>query len=223
MPALGVPPPYREPLTKLAGLSDDDARELVSAIAALDPFAAVSRIEEATATVLDDGATAGEKQLALPLLALRGQLRKMTPGEIAARLSESADLDLDDAARSKLRARAEEILGTPVFGSTGVATDLQTLNERNYQSARIVTDLRPVFDDNLTLPPGGAVIIETLQIQTWSRDGGSQLLFVSMDEFDLRALQSIVQRALDKTDTLKTFIAEKGLSYFELEKEGAEG
>ena len=86
-----------------------------------------------------------------------------------------------------------------------------------------MTDLRPVFDDNLTLPPGGAVIIETLQIQTWSRDGGSQLLFVSMDEFDLRALQSIVQRALDKTDTLKAFIAEKGLSYFELEKEGAEG
>jgi hypothetical protein len=223
VPALGVPHPYREPLTKLAGLSDDKASELVAAIAALDRFAPVSLIEVASAAILDDGGSVWEKQLALPLLALRGQLRKMTPEEIAERLSESGDLDLDEAARSRFRARAAAILGTPVFGSTGVATDLQTLNERNYQSARIVTDLRPVFGDDVTVAPGGAVIVETLQIQTWGRDGGSQLLFVSMDEFDLRALQSIVERALDKTETLKTFIAEKGLSYFELEKEGAEG
>jgi hypothetical protein len=124
-------------------------------------------------------------------------------------LSESTDLNLDDAEREALRTRAQAILDTDVFATTGVATDLQTQHERNYQSARIVTDVRPVFQDALDKAPDGAVIVETLQIQTWSRNGDSQLMFVSMDEVDLRQLQSIIQRALDKTETLKAFLAER--------------
>jgi hypothetical protein len=223
MAAFGIPPPYRESLTKLAGLPDADAERLIQEIGALAPFSPVSAIEEATSSVLGEGATPAERRLALPLLALRGQLRQMTTDAIAENLSESTDLDLDEAARSNLRSRAAAILEAQVFGTTGVATDLQTLHERNYQSARIVTDIRPVFQDDLAKAPDGAVIVETLQIQTWSRDGGAQLMFVSMDEADLRQLQSIVTRALDKTETLKAFIAEKGLSYFELEKEAVEG
>ena len=74
----------------------------------------------------------------------------------------------------------------------------------------------------MALDPDGAVIVETLQIQTWSRVGDTQLVFISMDEADLRQLRSIVDRALEKTETLKRFIAEKGLSYFELEQEDAD-
>lgn len=222
MAAFGIPPPYREPLTKLAGLPDQDAEKLIVAVGALTAFSPVSMIEEAAVSVLGEGATPAERRLALPLLALRGQLRQMTTKDIAKQLSESTDLDLDETLRSNLRVRAAAILETPVFSTTGVATDLQTLNERNYQSARIVTDLRPVFQDDVAKAPDGAVIVETLQIQTWSRDGGTQLMFVSMDEADLRQLQSIIARALEKTETLKAFVAEKGLSYFELEKEAAD-
>jgi hypothetical protein len=223
MAAFGIPPLYREPLTRLAGLPGKDAETLVRAIGALARYSPPSKIEEATASVLGEGATPSEKRLALPLLALRGQLRQMTPAAIAEHLSESNDLDLDESERENLRSRAAAILETDVFATTGVATDIQTQNERNYQSARIVTDVRPVFQDDLAKAPDGAVIVETLQIQTWSRNGGSDLIFVSMDEEDLRQLQSIVQRALDKTATLKTFLVEKDLAYFELEKEAVEG
>lgn len=223
MAAFGIPPPYREPLTRLAALSEGDAQALIQAIATLGRYSPPSTIEDATASVLGEAATPAERRLALPLLALRGQLRQMSTDAIAEKLSESNDLDLDEAARESLHSRAAAILETNVFGTTGVATDLQTQHERNYQSARIVTDLRPVFQDDLAQSPDGAVIVETLQIQTWSRDGDSQLIFVSMDEKDLRQLQAIVQRALDKTETLKAFLVEKGLSYFELEKEAVEG
>ena len=67
------------------------------------------------------------------------------------------------------------------------------------------------------------MLVETLQIQTWTRDGGSELIFVSMDETDLKQLKLTIDRALHKTETLKTFINEKGLSYFELEKEVVDG
>lgn len=223
MTAFGVPPPYREPLTTLAGLSEDDATRLLDEIAALPPFSPVSQIRDATTVVLGENATPGERRLALPLLALRGQLRQMSPEAIAERLSQSTDLELDESGRAALRERAAAILATAVLTTTAVATDLQTQNARNYQSARIVTDLRPVFQDDVDAQPVGGVIVETLQLQTWTRAGDLELIFVAMDETDLRQLRSIVDRALSKTETLKAFMVEKGLSYFELEKEDVEG
>jgi hypothetical protein len=222
VPPFGIPPAYRDSFTKLAKLPQEDAGKLVDAICELAAFQPVSSIEQATASVLGSNATPAEKRLALPLLALRGQLRQRTTAEIAEQLSESLDLELDDDDRVHLKERAGAILASAVFSSTGVATDLQTQNARNFQSARIITDLRPVFQDVVAKDPDGAVIVETLQMQTWTRDGGTDLVFVSMDESDLRQLRSIIDRALEKTDTLKRFIAEKDLAYFELEGEAAD-
>jgi hypothetical protein len=221
--ALWIPQLYREPLTTLANMSDADAARLVASIAELNRYSPVSMIQEATEAVLGEDATAGEKQLGVPLLALRGQLRQVPADEIARRLSESTELELDDEARTRLCSRAESILTTNVYETTAVATDLQTQNGRNYQSARIVTDVRPVFGEDLDADPSGAVIVETLQVQTWTRDGDTELIFVSMDEADLKQLHATVERALKKTATLKRFIDETGMSYFELEKEAVEG
>jgi hypothetical protein len=222
VPGFSIPSPYREPLTKLARLPDAEAERLTGEIGALRQFSPVSLIEKATATALGESATPAERQFTLPLLALRGQLRHMSPDKIGDQLSQSRDLDLEDHERAQLHARAAALLATSVFSSSGVATDLQTQNPRNYQSARIVTDLRPVFEDNVTIEPKGAVIVETLQIQTWTREGVSEQIFVSMDEHDLRQLKRTVERALEKTETLRRFLAEKSLAYFELEKEEVE-
>ena len=145
-----IPQPYREPLATLAQLPEDVASRLVEAIGALEAYSPVSRIQKATETILGNGASPGEKQLGLPLLALRGQLRQATPDDIAERLSQSSDLDLDPTSRANLRSRAAAILATPVYETTAVATDLQTQNGRNYQSARIVTDVRPIFQEKST-------------------------------------------------------------------------
>lgn len=222
MAQIWIPLPYREALTALAHLPEDTATRLVDALAALEAYSPVSRIQEATASILGEGASPAERQLGLPLLALRGQYRQTPLEEIATRVSESTELELDPAERDNLRSRTAAILGTPVYATTAVATDLQTQNARNYQSSRIVTDLRPVFQDRVDAQPTGAVIVETLQLQTWTRDGESEAIFVSVDETDLRQLQAMVERALRKTETLKVFLREKDLAYFELEKEVAD-
>lgn len=222
MAQIWIPLPYRDALTALAKLDDHVSGALIQALAALEPYAPVSQIQQATAAALGEDASPAEQQLGLPLLALRGQYRQTSLEDMATLVSESAELDLDGSARASLRSRVAAILATPVYATTAVATDLQTQNARNYQSARIVTDLRPVFQDDLDAQPSGAVIVETLQIQTWTRDGESEAIFVSMDETDLRQLKSTVERALRKTDTLKLFLKGKSLAYFELEKEVAD-
>jgi hypothetical protein len=213
-----IPLPYREALMALARLPGETADRLVDALAALEAYSPVSRIQEVTTSVLGEGASPAERQLGLPLLALRGQYRQTSLEDIAKRVSESTEFELDSEERADLRSRAAAILATPVYATTAVATDLQTQNAHNYQSARIVTDLRPVFQDNVDDRPSGAVIVETLQLQTWTRDGESEAIFVAMDETDLEQLQATVERALHKTETLKKFLKEKDLAYFELEK-----
>jgi hypothetical protein len=222
MAAFGVPPAYREPLMVLAGLTDQDADELIAKIGELPAFSPVSAIQAATVAVLGEDAGPATTQLAFPLLALRGQLRNMQAKEVAERLSESSDLELEPPSRAQLRRRAEAILETEVLSTTAVAADLQTQNPRNFQSAKIVTDIRPVFDDEVKARPRGTVIVETLQIQTWTREGNVELIFVSMDEQDLTQLRGIIDRALFKTKTLRTLLDEQDLPYFELEKEGSQ-
>lgn len=219
MAQIWIPFPYREALVALARLPEETTDRLIDALAELEAFSPVFRIEEATASVLSDDAGLAERQVGLPLLALRGQYRQTPLEEISSRVSESTELELDSDERADLRSRVARILATPVYGTTAIATDLQTQNARNYQSSRIVTDLRPVFQDDLDAQPSGAVIVETLQLHIWTRDGESEAIFVSMDEADLKQLKSTVERALRKTETLKAFLDTRELAYFELEKE----
>jgi hypothetical protein len=105
---------------------------------------------------------------------------------IAEALSRSADLDLsNDEARSRLGERVASILRTEALSTTAVGVELLTQFPRNYQVSRIFTDIRPLFHDEVEDRPTGAVIVETLQLQTWNRDGSTETLYVAMDEADL--------------------------------------
>lgn len=214
MADLGIPPAYRAPLVVLARLGDEDASGLVTRIRDLAAYAPVPDIQVAmTEAVGDEGAG-----LAAALLSIRGLFRTMPAAELATMLSAVRDLDLDPDERENLGERVRALLVTDVLSTTAVAVDLQTQNERNYQSARILTDLRPVFADDLDEAPTGGVIVETLQLQTWSRDGTVETIFVAMDEKDLTQLRVAVDRALKKTATLRRFMDDHDLTAFQLEE-----
>jgi len=168
---LGVPPQYREALARLADLPEDRAGRLIDAIAAVGPLASVGVIGSAAQSALEEDESLHADRLIPPLLSLRSELRDESADEIAETLSRSVDLELDAGSRQRLKERAAKILRTPAVSTTGVAIDLLTQHQRNYRSARIFTDVRPLFGEDVELPPVGAVIIEMLQLQTWDRDG----------------------------------------------------
>jgi hypothetical protein len=220
MADFGVPFQYRDALTELAQLPEDRFDRLVDALASLPAFAPVADIRAAAAQALDVAPDPAD-ELVLPLLALRGQIRNKPAERIAETLSSSTDLDLPADARERLAKRVEAVLKTEVFSTTGIGIELLTQFPRNYQVARIFTDIRPLFHDDVEDRPTGAVIVETLQIQTWNRDGGQETLFVAMDEADLVELQGVVKRALKKTATVRAFLEDQGIGYFELDKRGS--
>lgn len=216
--SLAVPPAYREALRDLANLDEAASQQVVANVAALPAYSAVPEIDAAVREALDESHRDDAGSIVASLLSVRGQLRGSSTDEIAGALSRSPHLELDTESRDRLRGRVSELLQSAAFSTTSVAVDLQTQHERNYQSARILTDLRPVFGDDLEANPSGAVIVEVLQLQTWTRSGESDAVFVAMDEHDLVQLQGVVERALKKTETLRGFLEQHGLTYFELDK-----
>jgi hypothetical protein len=60
--------------------------------------------------------------------------------------------------------------------------------------------------------------VEVLQLQTWNRDGATETLYIAMDEADLIELRGVMDRALDKTATLREMLEEQELTCFELDE-----
>jgi hypothetical protein len=217
MPSLRVPPGFRQPMADIAGLEDDVASSLVEVLRALPPYAPVTEIQRVVQQTVGDSTDSSPDAIAAALLSLRGQFRQLSGEDLAELVSESEELNVGDA-RPLLKDRLGDLLSTDVLNTTGVAVDLQTQHQRNFQSARIFTDIRPVFQHDLQDGPSGAVIVETLQLLTWNRTAGGEELYIAMDEDDLLELQRVVERAVAKTDALRAFLNEKGLPYFELER-----
>ncbi len=60
--------------------------------------------------------------------------------------------------------------------------------------------------------------MNTLQVDTWDRDGNTDTLHVAMDEADLRTLRDVIDRALRKTATLRELLSQQKLTLFELDE-----
>jgi len=217
---LGIPKTARKPLVALAQLDDVIADALIDALISGPALQPVRDLERRAEDVLPEAERDDFRPLVDALLSLRGGLRDIPLEQIVAGVASSADLDLEADARQLLQLRLHTLLSSEALSSTANAIELLTQNERNYRTARVLTDVRHVFAEDAVEKPAGAVIIEVLALQTWNRDGHAETLHVAMDETDLRELRDAMQRALDKTSNLRGLLREQGMTYFELDKRG---
>lgn len=77
------------------------------------------------------------------------------------------------------------------------ALDVLLQNERNFITARIVTDFRPVFKENPADEPAGAVVVHQLKI-TYREDGEQKNIFFALDSSDIQTLKRVAERAVNK-------------------------
>ena len=120
----------------------------------------------------------------------------------AARASE---LRLAQGGASKLRLILEKLLSIDTLRTVSKASRLQRDGERLYCSAKILSDIRPVFRSDPSLPPVGAVITHTLKVGYHEGSGHMETQIV-LDSDDLARLAAVVQRAQVKDKTLRKFL-----------------
>ena len=98
-----------------------------------------------------------------------------------------------------VEARFGELLQTAAIRTVAKAIDLTYEYANLFQEARIVTDIRPVFndDDGDDMKIDGAVVSYTLRLDYDNKEGNHSLS-VALDEIDVRALREQCERALQK-------------------------
>ena len=131
-----------------------------------------------------------------------GSRNQMTSSELAAALSEAA-LDANsekfpftDQQKSILESRLLRAFATRSLRVTGKAQSVVLDTDKRYLEARILTDLRPIFDDAAD-EIAAAAVIHNLRIR-YSENNDVKDAYFSMSGADLTALTEAIERALTK-------------------------
>jgi hypothetical protein len=135
------------------------------------------------------------------------ELASSVAGEILKRKGEHPDPVL-------LENRLSGLLGIQSLKLWAKAANVQHQYEEIFSAARIISDIRTVFEaDGVT--PLGAMVVHNLKIT--SVDGHHKFhdRFLALDNADLDILKEVLQRATDKTGSLENIIMKSGLTYFQ--------
>ncbi|MBC7818836.1 MAG: hypothetical protein IAG10_18250, partial [Planctomycetaceae bacterium] len=88
------------------------------------------------------------------------------------------------------------------IGITGKAQDVMWGHGRVFRGAHVVTQIRPVFRKEISVPPDNAVLVHDLRIDYREGQIESSCL-VTLDSGRIRELIQVLERALKKEETLR--------------------
>ena len=224
MPFLKIPEEDKAGFAKLLRLSDEAIEAVVSACREIRPklFA-----ENLTIELIPKVKVVPPEDIAGIIDSLWGLLvsgfhHDLLPDQIADDVVQALQ-SLDDneikslinesnAERFKQRFIRLLTIETLVVGAKALGV-LQE-NHNSFSSARILTDIRPVFGLNVSDAPRAAVILHMLNL-TYNQSGEIKEFFVALDTTDVKALREVLDRADTKSESLKALIGRSGITYLD--------
>jgi hypothetical protein len=105
----------------------------------------------------------------------------------------------------KMRVALEKLLSIDTLNTVSKASRLQRDGERLYCTAKILSDIRPIFKEDPSVRPAGAVITHTLKVGYHEGRDHVETQIV-LDSDDLEKLAAVVRRAQLKDKTLRAFL-----------------
>ncbi len=105
----------------------------------------------------------------------------------------------------------KELIRAAPIRSVAKAIDLSYDHANLFQGARIIADIRPIFNDSDgdQMAIDGAVVTYTLRLHYDNREGEHNLS-MALDEVDIRALQHQCDRAIKKAEFSKSAMMDTG-------------
>jgi hypothetical protein len=117
------------------------------------------------------------------------------------------DLQIPGEQRNEIEASIAAVLDSEAFLVTAKAANIAGEFERIFNQARILTDLRPIFNDP-SKKPVAALVVHTLRIAYEDVNGLSEF-FVSVHSKDIEKLIETLQRAIEKERALRASMSDE--------------
>lgn len=213
MASLSIPEPIRKTLAQIASLNENQVKELLDSLRATAP--AVYRADVISSVI--------QRVQSLPPSAIEEIVEALFGLSVGQFGSEVSMLEfVEDVAgvlpesegekRELFKQRLKDLLDAGCLRVGAKAYDLIFEHEHNYLSARVLTDLRPVFGESPDAAPIGAMIVHTLKIN-YVQASQHQTFFVALDARDIKKLTETLERAKSKASSLKTMLASTNVPY----------
>jgi hypothetical protein len=224
MAPLRIPKENEVGLKKLAALDDESVRELASTLREVSPVLSPTELSSKVASEVDTIPRRDIDDIVgvlLPLYLVREAREASTP-EIAEDVcqfmdqSDDNELRLSSNDRARFKTYLVELLDVETVRLGSKALEMLFENQRSFLSARIVTEVRPIFGSHPEDTPAGALIVHMLKI-TYREEGQNKEFFVALDTTDVDKLGNVLDRADKKAESLKAFLDRSRVSYIDPE------
>jgi hypothetical protein len=209
---LRVPPRHRTAFDELAGLDDASRQEVVSVFArarepldrrmVADGLARIQGLQNADQLV--DALVGLESTRASHYWDLK---------ELSRSIASAPELEVSPENRSAFSGVVFELLSLPVLARAAKAGSLRSAHPRLLHTSRVLTDMRPVFEDEVGELPSGAIILQQLELEVYTSSGFDEIYLQASDD-ELERLRSQIDRALEKSRALASFVKKSGIPLY---------
>ncbi len=208
MPSITVPEEHSSGLLKIIGLSPEDSRLVAAALGkatSLNRMALAALVKDALPTLTIDDAREIVGTL-LSLYAARTGMDMALESFVADLLSAAKSIQGGQPVEVSQQSLTE-LLGVRPLSMISKARGLHVDHENTFCSARILTDLRAVFDVDVQQEPVGFVMAHILKLG-YHHAGKHTTIHIGMDKVDVDKLIAALQRAQEKAATLTRTMSE---------------
>ena len=226
MPSIFVPDLYQPGIISLLQVPDEQYLHLLSALKDAKSALFVRGLVSQIAPKVDGIKSRDIREIFESLVAMYAVRARLDipVADFAKGISEGID-DFEEAEETKFsdeeKVRLEQRLGELLaierpLGITSKANDVLIENEHSFCNARILTDVRPIFQSDLTSEVSEAVIIHNLKI-TYHQDREHKDFFVAMDSEDIQTLKATIERAEAKDRSAKLMLEKANVLLLDVE------
>jgi hypothetical protein len=225
MASLSIPSQIARGLTRIALLPEQSFRELLVAFQSVPlKIKQIGYFEDPSIEVhtISSGEMADIKEAVFPLVVGLANSTTSLPDYVdgvADSLKEGEKEDLgwahDEELLNQFKARLSQLISVDSLRLVAKARSVLMKHAQTFSSARIVSDIRPVFGDAVEDSPVGAVIIHMLNI-VYYKSGERQDFVVALDTKDIQLLFDALNRATKKTESLESVITSTSMPYIEV-------
>jgi hypothetical protein len=123
--------------------------------------------------------------------------------------------ELSPNAEPQFRERLSKLLDIEALNIAAKAFTLYGEHPNVFCDARILTDMRPVFGDNVSDPPVAYIVTHTLKLEYHAAAGRLQEIYMGLASEDLVELRIALDRAEAKAKSLRTVLEATGIKFLD--------
>ena len=98
-----------------------------------------------------------------------------------------------------------------ILGTTAKAGEILTGHEKIFETARVMTDFRPIFHVDVSEKPDAGLVIHMLKITQRDKHSRKFDTYYALDTNDIEKLMGVLDRAVKKEKALRKMMEDAGL------------